>query len=68
MEIIEKRGKRFNFHCQMCAKYLAKGDVYVWHPPAKSISGNIDMEICDKCARRELGTKNTKKWKELNGT
>ena len=60
MEIIEKRGRRFNFYCQMCARYLARGDVYVWHPPAKSISGNSDMEICEKCGKREFGSKRTK--------
>ena len=26
-----------------------------------------DLHICEKCAKREFGSKRTKQWKELNG-
>tara|TARA_R100001594_G_scaffold142015_1_gene188555 strand:+ start:1265 stop:1426 length:162 start_codon:yes stop_codon:yes gene_type:complete len=51
----------------MCDRYLVRGNVYMWHPPLKSLTGTPDMEICEKCAKREFGSKRTKQWKELNG-
>ena len=68
MDVITPLGKRLNFKCQMCDRYLTKGNVYKWHPPAQYLTGTRDMEICDKCAKREFGSKRTKEWKELNGT
>tara|TARA_R100000808_G_C2098255_1_gene116224 strand:+ start:71 stop:280 length:210 start_codon:yes stop_codon:yes gene_type:complete len=67
MEVITPLGKRLNFKCQMCDRYLVRGNVYMWHPPLKSLTGTPDMEICEKCAKREFGSKRTKQWKELNG-
>ena len=52
----------------MCDRYLVRGNAYIWHPPAKYLTGTPDMEICEKCAKREFGSKRTKEWKELNGT
>ena len=68
MKTIEKIGIRVNFKCQMCDRYIARGNIYIWHPPAKSLTGTPDMEICEKCGKREFGSKRTKEWKELNGT
>ena len=67
MKTITPLGKRINFKCEMCGKYLTRGNVYIWHPPLKSLSVTPDMEICEKCAKREFGSKKTKQWKELNG-
>jgi len=68
MDVITPLGKRLNFKCQMCDRYLTKGNVYKWHPPAQYLTETPDMEVCDKCAKREFGSKRTKEWKELNGT
>ena len=67
MELISLKGKRANFKCEMCgAQGIGLKQVYEWVPPAKSLTGTPNMEVCGKCARRELGSKNSKKWRELH--
>ena len=67
MEIITLKGKRVNFKCEMCGTQgIGLKQVYEWVPPAKSLTGSLNKEVCGNCARREIGSKNVKKWRELN--
>ena len=67
MEIIKRMGRRVNLKCDMCGvQGYGPKETYEWTPPAQSISGTPNMIICAKCARRALGSKNVRKWRELH--
>ena len=60
--IIEK-GIKTTGKCKCCDTYKMNAQFYKWYSP---FDGRLiyDM-ICSKCAKRELGSKNVKKHKEL---
>ena len=41
--------------------------VYEWIPRLKYLTDTPNMEICGKCAKREVGTKNIKEWRRIHG-
>ena len=52
------------FNCQMCGG-LSR-EQYIATPSIPSISNWSKMSLCKKCAQREIGSKNIKKWKEIH--
>jgi len=54
--------KRVHFKCECCkAISLGKVSVYCWH-----LFSGESLTICNKCAKRELGTKNKQGWETLH--
>lgn len=48
----------------MCYDHWTKQvDVYQWDP---LVIPGPSLNICKKCARREIGSKNKKGWEQLN--
>ena len=53
------------FECQMCGQ---KGrDKYLATPEVVTLVDWRELHVCKKCARREMGSKNAKKWDKLHG-
>ena len=48
----------------MCGNNVNKR--YKAVPSIRALVDWDEMFICNKCARREVGTKNVKKWRELH--
>ena len=52
------------FKCQMCGQ---KGrDKYVATPETVTLVDWKALSLCKKCARRETGSKNVKKWNKIH--
>ena len=52
------------FECQMCGQ---KGrEKYVSTPEAVTLVDWDRLYLCKKCARRETGSKNVKKWSKIH--
>ena len=52
------------FECQMCHQ---KGrDKYLATPEATTLVDWDKLYLCKKCARRETGSKNVKKWNKVH--
>jgi hypothetical protein len=62
MKLIEK-GLKTTGKCKCCGDYKMNSQFYKWY---SIFDGHLiyDM-ICKRCARRELGSKNLKKHKEI---
>ena len=61
---VKKLDKRHQFRCGMCYDHWTKQvDVYQWDP---LVIPGPSLNICKKCARREIGSKNKKGWEQLN--
>ena len=60
--ITNLKEKKLQFKCECCkAISLGKVSVYCWH-----LSFGDTLEICSKCAKRELGSKNKKDWEAIH--
>ena len=52
------------FECQMCSQ---KGrEQYIATPSLPSFADWDKLNICKKCAKREMGSRNTKEWKRMH--
>ena len=62
---IEKVSVSDIFACQMCSH---RGrDKYLATPEVATLVDWRELYVCKKCARRETGGKNAKKWDKLHG-
>ena len=52
------------FECQMCGQ--KSRDKYVATPEAITLVDWSRLFICKKCARRETGSRNAKKWNKIH--
>ena len=52
------------FACQMCG-YRGR-DKYLATPQAASLVSWTELTVCKKCAKRETGSKNVKRWNEIH--
>ena len=60
-------GKTLQSKCEMCSVDIIRAIAYLFSSDIKWLTNTADMTVCSKCARREIGTKNTKGWREING-
>ena len=52
------------FECQMCGQ---KGrDKYLATPEAASLVDWYELFVCKKCAKRETGSRNIKRWNTIH--
>tara|TARA_R110002012_G_scaffold7562_4_gene35260 strand:+ start:494 stop:790 length:297 start_codon:yes stop_codon:yes gene_type:complete len=52
--------------CEMCQAPLYSKKSFVWEPMMKNLIPNSkNLTICESCAKREHGSKNKYKWKQL---
>ena len=51
--------------CEMCQESLLSKKSFVYEPSLKYLTNSEDMVICENCAKREHGSKNRYKWKDL---
>ena len=51
--------------CEMCHKIISTKKSFLWEPMMKKMTGGKDLTICEECAKREHGSKNKYKWKDL---
>ena len=52
------------FECQMCGQ---KGrEKYIATPEAATLVDWNKLNLCKKCAKREVGSRNIKKWEEIH--
>ena len=52
------------FACQMCGN---RGrDRYLATPDSVTLVDWRELYVCKRCARREVGSKNIKKWKKIH--
>lgn len=51
--------------CEMCGENIYNKKSFVYEPSVKYLTGSKDMVICEPCAKREHGSKNRYKWKNL---
>ena len=55
------------FPCKMCGKTAKFKYMKYPHPAvARLLTDSKPMEICRKCAKRETGSKNKKKWDAIH--
>ena len=52
------------FKCEMCSS--TDRDKYIATPEMPKLVHWYEMEICKKCARREIGSKNNKEWERIH--
>lgn len=52
-------------NCQMCGEPIHMKKSFLYEPLMKSLTGAEDRIICETCAKREHGSKNRYKWKQL---
>jgi len=58
------------FSCQMCGKISKFKYLKYIHPAIQYLfkeEDKLPLKICKICAKREIGSKNKKGWKELHG-
>ena len=68
MKYVNLKTKRINFKCEMCGiQGIGPKHVYEWIPRLRYLINIPNMEICGKCAKREVGTKNIKEWRRIHG-
>lgn len=61
---VTKLEKENNFTCKMClGEWVRPVDTYRWDPLLGHLTDCKSLVICKKCARREIGTKQSKGWK-----
>jgi hypothetical protein len=53
-----------SFKCQMCDKYAREH--YIAEPELPKLVDWKSLSLCSKCAKRENGSKNIKRWKRLH--
>ena len=51
--------------CEMCTESIHMKRSFVYQPLMKKLTGGRDLTICENCAKREHGSKNRYKWKDL---
>ena len=52
------------FECQICGN--KSREKYLATPEIVSLANWEELLACKKCARREIGTKNVKKWNKIH--
>ena len=53
------------FNCEICGH---RGrDKYIATPSKEALVSWKELKVCKACARREMGTKNSKKWESIHG-
>jgi len=52
------------FNCQMCRE--RSKDKYIAKPDLPSLASWTSLMLCKRCARREIGSKNKKKWELIH--
>ena len=52
-------------YCEMCGNTLHLKKSFVYEPMMKDLTKARDLTICEPCAKREHGSKNKYKWKDL---
>ena len=63
--IIQYREKELNTNkCEMCSANIHMKKSFVYEPMMKNLT-HANMTICESCAKREHGSKNRYKWKQL---
>ena len=61
--IISYIGKRY-FKCQICTK-MAKEE-YLATPSLSQLVDWKELKVCEKCAKREVGSRNKKQWEKIH--
>ena len=71
MKRIEALGLKYHETCSICGTEKPKQTMYNLHPHPAVIKLVVDpnpRQVCIKCAKRELGSKNLKEFNELEET
>ncbi len=64
IEYLGKTGVDGMFNCEVCSS-LSK-EKYLATPEIVTLADWEELLVCKKCARREIGTKNIKRWNKIH--
>ena len=64
IKYLGKAGVNNIFNCQICGQ-ISKEE-YIAKPSIPSLVDWSELAVCKNCARREVGSKNKKKWSRIH--